>query len=284
MNTLAPANDYSAQELAELFTGCFAGYFVPLHVDATAIGNMVRRDSVSLDRSVVIERAGEPVGFMLLAVRGKGARIAAMGVKPEARRNGLARQLVSHAIREGKSAGCENLALEVITANTAAVRLYEAAGFERICTLRGFTLAAPTESAVAAAAPNFNETQFTATNSAEVADCIARHGSANLPWQLSADTICNALPGHTALKWNDRGVCLITDPSQSRVALLSLVIDRDVRRRGFGRAMLCDLCRALPGRTWRVPELVPDGEGSAFLNAVGWAESSLQQYLMSRQI
>lgn len=280
---IRPAADFSATDLADLFRACFADYFVPLHVTPATIESMHRRDSVDLARSCVVERAGGPAGFMLLAFRGRGARIAAMGVMAEARRAGIARRMLDHAESAARTAACAELILEVITANDPAVRLYESAGFRRVTTLHGFTLVdSPT--AAAATGAGAGAGQLVPTDAQVVADWIKRHGETALPWQLSAETIAAPLPGHTAYEWKDRAACLITDPSQERIAILSLVISRERRRRGIGRAVQSELMRLHPGRTWRVPEIVPEGEATAFLLAGGWQPSAIRQFLMTKPL
>lgn len=203
-----------------------------------------------------------------------------MGVVPAARRLGVARRLLDHAVQAARDADCGELVLEVITANEPAVRLYESAGFRRRNTLLGFTHADTGGPAATDAESDAAARVLKPSDEARVADWIARHGTAGLPWQLDAATIRAGLPGCAAFEWDDQAACLISDPGQERIRVMSLVVHRERRRRGVGRAVVQALLRMYPGRIWRVPEILPEGEGTAFLAGLGWEASAIRQFLM----
>lgn len=281
---LCPAASFDHDQLAVLFNACFSNYFVPLHVDAATIGNMVRRDGVDTSRSPVAIHDGRPVGFAFLAQRGQRLRIAAMGVMPEQRRGGVARRLMSRSLEAARAATCAEVVLEVISANEPAVRLYESMGFCRENTLWGFSYGdvpgtdRPETKSHAASA------DLTECSAAAVAAWIGAHGAANLPWQLDAVTMREPLPVCQPFEWSGRAACLITNPNEKRIALLSLVVHREIRRAGFGRAVLAELMRRFPGRTWRVPELTPEGPATAFFGRLGWKTSAIQQIQMCKTL
>jgi ribosomal protein S18 acetylase RimI-like enzyme len=52
-----------------------------------------------------------------------------MGVRKDFRRLGIGTRLLEHTIGEAKETGLERIELEVFASNTAAIRLYERAGF-----------------------------------------------------------------------------------------------------------------------------------------------------------
>lgn len=81
----------------------------------------------------LIAHAGEPCGTIqgLRDKFGHGA-IQNVGVLPDHRGRGLARALVALALRGFHAAGLRTAALEVTTANAAAVRLYRAIGFRAV--------------------------------------------------------------------------------------------------------------------------------------------------------
>ncbi len=70
----------------------------------------------------------------LLSSPREGA-IQNLGVHPDCRNMGVGRALLLHALRGFKSAGCMFAHLEVTVQNTAAIRLYERFGFQRVETL-----------------------------------------------------------------------------------------------------------------------------------------------------
>ncbi|HEY6237063.1 MAG TPA: GNAT family N-acetyltransferase, partial [Candidatus Elarobacter sp.] len=68
-------------------------------------------------------------GVVLLAFRRDRAWIGGFGVVPEFRRRGLARRYLDETLAIAHASGVASVELEVLTHNTAAVRLYERAGF-----------------------------------------------------------------------------------------------------------------------------------------------------------
>jgi ribosomal-protein-alanine N-acetyltransferase len=77
-------------------------------------------------------------GFLLgRAVAGE-AELLTLAVAPEARRRGLARKLVSRFLYQARLRGAEAAFLEVSAENTAAIALYESAGFTRTGLRRGY--------------------------------------------------------------------------------------------------------------------------------------------------
>jgi ribosomal protein S18 acetylase RimI-like enzyme len=129
---LVAASRFPLAELARVFTASFEGYVVPLHVDAAALRRTIELYDVDLDASRVALLAGEAVGFVDVGVRGRSAWIGGMGVVPAHRRAGIGLALMRAAQDEAAARGIGELWLEVITTNTAALRLYEQLGYARV--------------------------------------------------------------------------------------------------------------------------------------------------------
>ena len=87
-------------------------------------------------RFIVAERDGAILGNALVFLRrgARRARLYSIVVTSAARGLGLGRALLERAEREARSAGAEELALEVRTGNRDAITLYEASGYRRIAT------------------------------------------------------------------------------------------------------------------------------------------------------
>jgi ribosomal-protein-alanine N-acetyltransferase len=77
-------------------------------------------------------------GFILCRAIAGEAEILTLAVKPDARRQGLGRTLVEAAAIVAAQGGAEAFFLEVASDNTAAIALYEAAGFERAGGRKGY--------------------------------------------------------------------------------------------------------------------------------------------------
>jgi ribosomal-protein-alanine N-acetyltransferase len=78
------------------------------------------------------------VGFALGRVSFDEAELHRIAVLPEKRRNGAGRELLDRFINACRERGAEKIFLEVRSANTPAVRLYESRGFERISVRKGY--------------------------------------------------------------------------------------------------------------------------------------------------
>lgn len=68
-------------------------------------------------------------GFALIQIAGPEAELLTIAVHPEARRSGQGTRLLNDALNAAKSAGCEEMFLEVVDTNAPAIALYHAAGF-----------------------------------------------------------------------------------------------------------------------------------------------------------
>jgi [ribosomal protein S18]-alanine N-acetyltransferase len=66
------------------------------------------------------------------------AQILNVSVVPDARRGGLGRVLMTQFIDDARRLGAEQCFLEVRVSNTAAIALYESAGFQRVARRTGY--------------------------------------------------------------------------------------------------------------------------------------------------
>jgi ribosomal-protein-alanine N-acetyltransferase len=77
-------------------------------------------------------------GFILWRTVAGEAEVITLAVTPAVRRRGLARALLTEACRRAREDGAEAMFLEVSDQNTAAVALYDSAGFARTGLRRGY--------------------------------------------------------------------------------------------------------------------------------------------------
>lgn len=73
--------------------------------------------------------AGDPLGYLLGWWVVDELEVLALGVLPTARRQGVGRALLEHALAATRASGGRRITLEVGRNNAAARRLYEAMGF-----------------------------------------------------------------------------------------------------------------------------------------------------------
>lgn len=80
----------------------------------------------------LLREAGRPAGFALLRQAADEAELLTIGIQPEARRCGAARQLLEVAETALAEADVRRVFLEVSVANAAARALYDRAGYSQI--------------------------------------------------------------------------------------------------------------------------------------------------------
>jgi ribosomal protein S18 acetylase RimI-like enzyme len=173
---LQPASALSDAELAALFTASYEGYLVPFAVDAAALRSLTETCDLDRAASVVALRDGERVGLANLALRGRDAWVAGVGVVPAERRRGTGRRLMQALHENARSRGAERVWLEVIVGNTGAIALYEQLGYGRVRDLEVWSLAGGAGDASEVGAD-------------EAHAWIRRHRIDRDPWQRSDATL-----------------------------------------------------------------------------------------------
>ena len=143
--TIVPADTLDLQQLAAVFTAGYEGYYVPVEVDASALGSMLDLWDIDLARSRVALRDDETVGIVNLGVRGDEGWIGGLGVVPAERRQGVGRALMESVLEEAPP----RVTLEVLEQNEPAIRLYEQLGFTRTRILEVWSLTAEVPAAAA---------------------------------------------------------------------------------------------------------------------------------------
>jgi ribosomal-protein-alanine N-acetyltransferase len=77
-------------------------------------------------------------GFIVMRTIAGEAEVLTLAVRPERRRQGLARTLVEAGLAWARSRGADAAFLEVAADNPAAIALYEQAGFRQVGRRRGY--------------------------------------------------------------------------------------------------------------------------------------------------
>jgi GNAT superfamily N-acetyltransferase len=132
---LAPSEQFSLAELADLFNRGYEGYFVPMHIDEPTLEYMAEAWDIDRARS----RVAPGEGLCNLAIRGDRGWIGGIGVVPEARRKGVGRALMEAVLELAPP----TVMLEVIVQNEPAIKLYASLGFERTRVLEVWRVEAP---------------------------------------------------------------------------------------------------------------------------------------------
>lgn len=124
VGTLDPA------ALLAAFERVYANYVVPVHATAEWLqGHLDHNDVVREDSPLWVDGAGDVAALGLLGVRGSRGWIGGFGVAPDHRGQGLSRSLARDMLERAARRDLSQVQLEVIAANTLAIRTYRSAGF-----------------------------------------------------------------------------------------------------------------------------------------------------------
>lgn len=102
-----------------------------VHAAPWTAGNF--RDALAAGYSATVgEREGRIVAFGVMMMAPGEAQLLNLSVVPDARRQGLGRELLSRFVAAAGRLGADQIFLEVRVGNTPAIALYEREGFVRV--------------------------------------------------------------------------------------------------------------------------------------------------------
>jgi ribosomal protein S18 acetylase RimI-like enzyme len=267
--------DFGLAPTAELLARAFADYFLKIPFTVEALRHTAQMDQVDFTQSPVVLLDGEPAGAALLARRGPASRVAGMALVPVARRQGAGRAMMERLLAEARARGDRRMVLEVIKQNTAALRLYESAGFTRIRRLVGFAGPAP-----AGLAP---VSELAEVNVRDVAAAVSRlDGAIGWPWQISGETIALLPPPAIGYALDGAWTALLS-PAGPVVTVRTVVVEGSERREERAVRLLQAVMARHPAETWRVSALWPEELSGCFTRA-GLVRQDLTQWQMVREL
>ncbi|MCO6450810.1 MAG: GNAT family N-acetyltransferase [Caldilineales bacterium] len=127
---IRPAADFDIVALVQTLNASYIDYPVDIHFDVHQYRQFLRTHDVDMALSVVAELDGKLAGLAQLARRDDRGWVAGLGVKPAARRHGIARGLMETLTANAAAAGISQLQLEVLHQNRAAQQLYRQLGWQ----------------------------------------------------------------------------------------------------------------------------------------------------------
>lgn len=262
-----PLKTLSMQVTADLFNRSFEGYFMPVQFTKESFKTFAQRDKIDFSASQVLLAKGKRIGLALIARREQSSRLGGFGIISEFRSRGAGSWFVKRLLEEARLRGERQMALEVITQNDTAIRLYERHGFIRLRRLLGFKANRPPGSAHAS---------LQKCNQKLVLDMIHTHGLHDLPWQLDAKTL------HLVTSFGYRlgdAYALISSPGAENISLRSLVVPTQSRGQGQATRLIGALFARYPNKVWQVPAIFPEEMSSTFMRA-GMHPEKLSQWQM----
>ncbi len=260
--------EYGVANTAKLLNVGFSDYLVPIHIGLEQFYGMLRYDSIDINFSRVVIRDGKGVGAALVARRGWSSRLAGMAISPDARGQGVGRGLMNALIEEAKERGDRRMELEVIEQNSPAVCLYQNAGFSTLRRLVSYRL----EKSEGASVP-VEEIDLRA-----MGRLLSSFGIADIPWQISGETLAHFGPPFKAYRYQDAYVA-ISSPEAPQISLRSMLIMHEAQKMDQGEKLLQGLFTQFPEKTWVVPAIFPEEFGATF-EKVGFEKEELSQFQM----
>lgn len=225
MIQLLPATQVDFAAFVDAFNIAYADYFVRVVMSQRSFNNLIQRDAIQLDQSVVAVDGTRVVGMALLAQRGNVGWIGGVGVIPTYRQQGIARQMMQYLIDRARALQMQKVTLEVIEINYHALHLYESLGFDSQRRL----LVLERESLPMSYHNNGHRVEFVLPDKA-LAYYDAFHDMPN-PWQRSYQALQQlAQEGWVILapdeEWQVLGYCL-TQVGFSQIQIIDLAITPD---------------------------------------------------------
>jgi ribosomal protein S18 acetylase RimI-like enzyme len=266
-----PASDFPMLDLVKSLNQGFEDYVVPVHFNTATFLNMLRKDGIDLTLSCILLVDDQPCGIGLIARRGWTSRLAAMGIAKGIRGKGVGSWFMDELTKEALQRGDHEMVLEVIEQNEAAVKLYQRAGFQTVRRLIGFTHTG--NDGLEAKKNKLQEIDLR-----EISRLIVQHGLADLPWQISGESIAQMNPPARGYE-KDRSYIVVSNPVLEHVVIWSLLVEQAVRGKGFATDLLKTVMANHAGKTWHVPAIFPEEFGRVFEKA-GFEREELSQWQM----
>ena len=127
---LISAEQFTLQELTELYNQTRVDYLVPMPMNANRLKEYIQDFDIALSQSCVAQASnGQTLGLSMLGVRPHQAWITRLGVLPATRRSGLGSALMDCMIENAMAVGVDTIQLEVIKNNRPAYQLFSCKKF-----------------------------------------------------------------------------------------------------------------------------------------------------------
>jgi len=263
------------EEFRLLSNSAFSDYLAgPFHLSQERFPDWIRVSGLDRSSSLVMQYGATSVGYLAVAQREQRLRIVGMGIVPEHRRKGLSRAFLSYLLSTDRIADLDAVELEVIENNLPALRLYESLGFQKLRRLYGFR-----SGELKLKCPGAHLWPISLN---EAGQLLNHYDDLKLPWQASGWSVAKMKESHLAFAAPD-GVCVLSGLDSEEVTVMALAVAPSRRNCGIGRSLVAALIECFPGKSWKVPILVPEEARSFFWN-LGFHQQALTQFQMTKGI
>ena len=86
----------------------------------------------------VYQQQQEVIGYVVMSVAAGEAHILTLAVHPEYQGQGIAKNILDHALENSREKGADTIYLEVRPSNSRAIDIYQKAGFNEIGIRKGY--------------------------------------------------------------------------------------------------------------------------------------------------
>jgi GNAT superfamily N-acetyltransferase len=258
------AAELALPALAALFTDGFRHYLLPMSFTAASLAERICAEHIDLSASRVLFRGTTPAGLALIARRGRVCRLAAMGIIPEARAQGVGSVLVARILDDARARNDTRVRLEVFEANGPARALYDRFGFRQVRRLVGYE---GTLHPLAAQLEELDPAHFSQLLPPDEA----------LPWQLERASLAAPPTGARCFSLERKSFAYLSGIAGQIAWLRGIFTLPQERRRGHAKRLLQGLAAHFPAQRLAVPPLLPEGLAAPFFTAIGFGHGALTQ-------
>jgi ribosomal protein S18 acetylase RimI-like enzyme len=268
---IIPAHDVPLAEQAKVFSQAFTGYVGgSFEMDASALARFLLHQGADLFYSYFARTDAGLAGFAYLNRTGNISRVCGMGVVPDARRSGLARQLLTHLLDEARSRGDQAMMLEVIEQNPAAHRLYVQQGFRETGHLSGWRRKAnmPASESIRPLE------EISLIRATQIPSALEYP---DLPWPITRHAIAKSAAKYAFQ--SGHALIVMGDPEVSPVRVHALSCSNRMDWAAL-RETLSPLLQRYSGCEFFAPPVFPEQFGQEVFLPLGFAREPLSQFLM----
>lgn len=272
--TFRTLTDADFDAVLQTFGESFSDYVVPFALTAEQLREINARRGVRFDLSVGAFDDDRLVAFTINGFEGTTAYDSGTGVIPSHRRRGLAREMIEFVIPHLRDAGARRYLLEVIQANTRALRLYESLGFTAMRALScwSFDSTGGRSADVSIRPIDHDWNDFASFRDVEPS---WQNGDASMVRARAPRVVLGAFDGNTLV-----GYAIVFPLTHD---LAQFAVRPSHRRRGFGASLLAGAIREAGGSLRALNVDARDAGIAAFLKACG-GTLFIDQFEMSRAL
>lgn len=129
---IVSAGEFTFAELTDIYNQTRVDYVVPMPMNERKLREYTFNYDLDIPNSAVAVMGDEPLGLVMLGVRGETTWVTRLGVLPNGRQKGVGGKLMKRLFANSRKIGAKRIMLDVIKGNPPAENLFRRYGFEDI--------------------------------------------------------------------------------------------------------------------------------------------------------